>query len=285
MSKVTYTAAPQGFSWRYLVPWCIIKDLSKFREMIVSITIRDFRAAYQASYLGIAWQAILPIIMLSIFYFVFGEIFGGRFLNTGKESSIDYALALFVGLGFFNFLAQNIGSAPSLITSNLTYVKTLSFPLEILSITTVLNALLNLAISMLLTIAVLLLVNGFVHFSAVCTPFYMLCTFLIAIGVSWGLSALAVFIRDVNAFTSPLTLILMFMCPIFYPMSMVPEKVKWVININPLAIIIEDVRACMLYGKWPSLGSMASVFVVSLLFSIFGYYFFMRSKSAFADVI
>lgn len=285
MSKVIYTSEPTGFNWRHVLPWRIVRDLLNYRELIVSLTIRDFRAAYQASYLGTAWQVLLPVIMLSIFYFVFGQIFGGRFLNTGKESSLDFALALFVGLGFFNFLAQNIGSASSLIIANAIYVKTLSFPLEILSVTTVLNSFLNLTINMVLTAMVLLVVNHNLPWSAICAPFYMFNIFLIVIGVSWALSALAVFIRDVPAVTSPLTLILMFLCPIFYPASMVPKNIRWIIDANPVAVIIEDVRASFLYGLWPSLLSMAVILFISTLIAVIGYFFFMRSKSAFSDVM
>lgn len=285
MSKVVYTALPENFSWRHIAPWSILRDILRHRSLISSMTVRDFRGAYQASYLGLTWQFVLPLIMLAIFFLVFGQIFGGRFLNNGKETPIDYALALFVGLGFFNFLAQNIGSAPSLVTSNANYVKTLLFPLEILSVNSVLGALINLAISLTLTFLVLLLVKGGLHPSALCIPFYVLCVFLLALGVSWGLSALSVFIRDVSAITSPITLILMFMCPIFYPKSMVPPKVLWIIELNPLAVIIEDARASLLYGVWPELLSATAIFLVALAIASAGYFFFIRSKSAFADVM
>ena len=285
MTKVVYTSEPEGLSWRRVLPWQIVQDLLRHRELIISIVSRDVRAAYRASYLGLAWQILLPVIMLSIFYLVFGEILGGRFAPSRVESPVDYALALFVGLGFFNFLAQNIGSASSLIMGNASFVKTLSFPLEVLPLTTVLNALLNLVIGLLLVAIVLLVVNGSLHLSAVCLPLYVLCIFLLAVGVSWGLSALAVFVRDVSAVTSPLTLVLMFMCPIFYPASLVPKKIKWVVDFNPVAIIIEDARAAILYGVWPSAIAATSVLLVSLGFAVSGYFFFMRLKPAFADVI
>lgn len=285
MSKVIYTSDPEVFSWRHVLPWCILRDLLRHRSLIVTTTKQDFRAAYQASYLGLTWQILLPVIMLSIFYLVFGRIFGGRFLNNGTETPLDYALALFVGMGFFNFLSQNMNSATGLITSNISYVKTLSFPLEILSVTAVLNSLINLMIGLALTALVLFFAKGHLHGSAILTPFYVLCIFLIALGASWGLSALAVFIRDISAIVSPLTLILMFMCPIFYPASMVPSKIIWIIHTNPVSVIIEDVRASLLYGVWPSIDSMATVFAASLFIAIIGYYFFKRSKSAFADVM
>jgi len=285
MSKVIYTSEPDGFSWRQLLPWCILRDILRHRTLIVATTVQAFKSAFQSSYLGMTWQILLPVIMLSIFYLVFGLVFGGRFLNNGTETPVDYALALFVGLGFFNFVAQNIGSSTSLMSNNASYVKTLSFPLEILSVTSVLNALINLLIGLVLTALVLIFAKGQLHASAILTPFYVLCVFLLALGISWGLSALAVFIHDVKAVTSPLTLILMFMCPIFYPASKVPNKIRWIIDTNPLSVIIENVRDCLLYGIWPSILSLVAIFMASLFIAIIGYFFFIRSKSSFADVM
>jgi lipopolysaccharide transport system permease protein len=285
MAKVIYTSEPEGFSWRQILPWLILRDILRHRTLIATTTLQNLKATYQASYLGLAWQILLPVIMLSIFYLIFGRIFGGKFIQNGSETPLDYALALFVGLGFFNFVAQNIGAATSLMPSNSAYVKTLSFPLETLSVISVLNALINLLIGLGLSLLVFLFAKGYLHPSAICVPFYVLCVFLIALGISWGLSALAVFVHDVTAVTSPLTLILMFMCPIFYPASMVPKSIRWVIDANPLAVIIEDVRACMLYGVWPSAVSVAAIFAVSVVMAVIGYFFFIRAKSAFADVM
>ena len=285
MTRVVYTSEAERFRWGRVLPWRILRDLLRHRHLIATITERDFRATYQASHFGLAWQILLPIIMLSIFYFVFGQILGGRFSPMAGETPVDFALALFVGLGFFNFVSLNIGSAPSLITSNITYVKSLSFPLEILSVTTVLSASVSLVVGLVLTSIVFLVAHQTFHPSAVMVPFYLGCTMLLSLGLSWGLSALAVFVRDVSAVTSPLTLILMFMCPIFYPASMVPKRIEWIIHMNPLAVIIEDARGCLLYGVWPSPLPAMAVFAVSLLIATLGYVFFIRTKASFADVM
>lgn len=285
MSKTVYVSTPEYSAWKYLDPRSMMATFIKYRELIVSITMQNFRSAYQASYLGVAWQVVLPIIMLTLFYYVFGVIMGGKFVQTAVESPMDYALALFVGLGIYNFVAQNIGSATSLISANQVYVKTLSFPLEIISLTTVLNALLTLVINILLASSILLVTKHTLYLSALCTFFYIACLFMIALGISWGLSAIAIFLRDISAIVSPLLLILMFMCPIFYPASLVPKKLHWVIAINPLAVIIEDGRGALLYGRWPSLHSAVYVLVVSLVTALLGYTIFMRSKNIFADLI
>lgn len=285
MSKIIYASNPEQFRWKNINPWSIFFHIIKYRELIISMTMQNFRSTYQASYLGIAWQFISPLIMLSLFYFVFGVILGGKFSNSAIESPLEYALALFVGLSFFNFLSQNINTAPSLMLSNQVYIKNLSFPLEVICITSVLNSIFTLFINLMITTILLLFTHQGLCFSSILTVFYLVCIFLMAMGFSWGLSALAVFLRDITALTSPLTLVLMFMCPIFYPASMVPSKLKWVIAANPVAVIIENVRGSLLYGVWPSTRSMAYVFLVSLCIAIIGYSSFMRSKDSFADVI
>lgn len=285
MARIVYTSDTQTVTWRDAMPWAILRHLHRHRDLIATLTVRDFRATYQASHLGLSWQVMLPLIMLAIFYLVFGRILGGRFSTSAAEAPLDYALALFVGLGIFNFVAQNIGNAPSLITSNVSYVKTMSFPLELLSITSVLNAALALVIGLVIVAIAMLLFKGGIPASAVCVPFYVACVLLLCLGLSWGLSALAVFIRDVAAVVQPVTLILMFMCPIFYPASMVPKRIKWVVDLNPIAVIIEDARASLLYGAWPNPLAAASVLAVSIAVAMAGYFIFMRSKSAFADVM
>lgn len=285
MSKVIYSSDPSRFNFKLLNPWYILSDLLKYRELISSITIQNFRSTYRASYLGVAWQIILPLIMLAIFYFVIGIILGGRFTQSAIESPLDYSLALFVGLGFFNFVAQNMGGAPSLVISHQVYVKNLSFPLEIISITTVLNSLFTLVINILLTVITLIIARHSLHVSAILAIFYILCIFITTLGISWGLSALAVFIRDISGIVPPLTLILMFMCPIFYPASMVPQKIKWLVAANPIAVMIEDVRNSILYGIFPSFFAMSYVFICSIFIGMVGYIFFMRTKYSFADVL
>jgi lipopolysaccharide transport system permease protein len=285
MSKVIYSSEGQGETWRLLAPWRIWSDMLRHRSLIVSVTQHNFRAAYQASYLGVAWQVFVPLIMLAIFYFVFGKILGGRFAPSQSETPIEFALALSIGLGFYNQVAQIISTSPSQVASDVAFVKTLSFPLEILAVTSVLNALLSLVIIVLLAIVILLLTRGVLHPSVICIPFYILCVFLMSLGIAWILSALAVFMRDVAAVTTPMTLILMFMCPIFYPASLVPQKIKWLVSYNPLAVIIEDSRAAVLYGVWPHPTSMLAVLMFSIILAALGHLFFMKSKPAFADVL
>ncbi len=285
MSRVIYSNAPRVSTSRLICPYKILQDLLKNRELIVTCTKQEFRAANRGTYFGMAWTIISPLIMLALFTLVFGYIFGGRFSPDPNETRAEFALALFVGLGFFNCLAQSMGASPSMMLANSTYVKTLAFPLEILPVSAVLNVMLNLAISLGLCLVIFVVMHGYVHLSAVCLILHAVCVTLLSLGASWFLSSLAVFVRDVSLMVPPLTLIIMFSSSLFYPLSMVPPHIRPVVELNPLAIIIEQARSCFLYGQWPDFLMLAIVTIFSLSTAVMGYCFFMKTKPAFADVI
>jgi lipopolysaccharide transport system permease protein len=285
VTRVVYTSTPQLPLARLLLPNRILADLLRHRDLIVAYTRREFQATHRATYLGLVWTVLAPLIMLALFVGVFGYIFKGRFLQTGPETPAQFALALFVGLAFFNCVAQSMGSACSLVVANTTYVKTLAFPLEILSVSAVLNVLLNLAIGLGLCFTAFVYLYGVPHLSAICLPLYVVCIALICLGISWFLSAISVFVRDVAGIVPPVSLVLMFGSSVFFPMSSVSPRMRWLLELNPLAVIIEQARGCFLYGQWPDFRMLGVVFVVSLLMAVAGYWVFMRAKPAFADVI
>jgi lipopolysaccharide transport system permease protein len=106
-----------------------------------------------------------------------------------------------------------------------------------------------------------------------------------SLGLSWLLSALGVFVRDLPSVTSPISTVLMFVSGVFFPISSIPRKIVWFFEINPIAIIIDQARGCLLYGKIPNLIVLAAMLVISFAFAVGGYWFFMRTKPAFADVL
>jgi lipopolysaccharide transport system permease protein len=285
MSRVVYTSQPRVPLARLISPYRIVKDLLRHRELIAAYTRREFESAHRGTYLGLAWSVISPLIMLALFTFVFGYVFNGRFTQRVDETPAEFALALFIGLSLFQCVAQSMGAASSLVTANATYVKTLSFPLEILSVSSTLNVLTNLAISLGLAFLAYLAVYGAPHWSMLWLAVHVACIALISLGLSWFISAVAVFIRDVSAIIPPITLVLMFASSVFFPLSAVPQRVRWVLELNPLAVIIDQARACFLQGVQPNVGALIAVVVFSVVVAIAGYWFFMRAKPAFADVL
>lgn len=285
MSRVVYTSEARLPTTRLLAPHWILHNLLRHRELIAAYAKREFQAAHRGTYLGLMWAVISPLIMLVLFTVVFGYIFNGRFTQRITETPAEFALALFVGLSLFNCLAQSLGGAPSLVAANSVYVKTLMFPLEILPVSAVANVLVNLGISLGLCIAAFLAMYGYLHWSAICLVVHVACIALLSLGVSWFVSSLSVFVRDVPAIIPPVSLVLMFASSVFFPLSAVPAAIRPVVQLNPVAIIIDQARSCLLYGQWPAPFALAGVAMFSGLVAVLGYWFFMRAKPAFADVL
>lgn len=285
MTRAIYTSTPQLPLSRLIYPHRILRDLLRHRELIVAYTKREFEAAHRGTYLGLVWSVLSPLIMLALFAFVFGGIFGGKFNSKAHETPAEFALALFVGLSFFNAFAQAMGAASGLVIGNAPFVKTLAFPLEILPVSSVLNALLNLMIAQGICFTASLIMYGSLHWTVVWMPIHVVCIALLGLGISWFLSSLSVFVRDTPALIGPINTVLMFGSGCFFPLSVMSPRMRAILEINPLAVIIDQTRGCLLYGQSPSLYRLAYVFVFSVIFAVLGYVFFMKTKPAFSDVI
>jgi lipopolysaccharide transport system permease protein len=178
-----------------------------------------------------------------------------------------------------------MGAAGGLVTGNAAYVKTLAFPLEVLSVSSVLNILMNMGISLLICLVAHLVMYGFLHASTISLVIHIVCITLLGLGISWFVSALSVFVRDVPAVIPPISIVLMFISGVFFPLSNISPRARWIFELNPLAVIIDQARGALMYGHWPDPVLLGSVFAVSALVAIGGHSFFMRTKPAFADVL
>jgi lipopolysaccharide transport system permease protein len=285
MTRVVYTSTPQLPLSRLVNPYRIVRDLLRHRELILAYAKREFEAVHRGTYLGLAWSVLSPLIMLALFTFVFGHIFGGKFNPKVHETPAEFALALFVGLGFFNVFAQSMGGASGLVLGNASYVKTLAFPLEILPLSSVLNTLLNLLITLAICFTAYLFMYGYLHWTAAWLVLHIVCIVLLGLGISWFLSSLSVFIRDIPAIIGPITTVLMFVSGCFFPLSVMSPRIRALAELNPLAVIIDQARGCLMYGQTPDAANFIYVFAFSSVFAIAGYAFFMKTKPAFADVI
>lgn len=285
MSRVIYTSTPQLPLSRLVNPYCIVRDILPHRELVTAYAKREFQAAHRGTYLGLIWQVLSPLIMLAMFTFVFGRIFGGRFNSKMPETPAEFALALFVGLSFFTSFSTNMSGSSGLVLGNAAYVKTLAFPLEILSVSAVLNTLMTLLISLAICLVAHLLMYGYLHWTALWLVPHIVCITLFGLGISWFLSSLSVFIRDIPAIIGPISTILMFVSGCFFPLSVMSPRMRALAELNPLAVIIDQARGALMYGQVPSAGNLIYVFVFSFAFAVAGYAFFMKAKPAFADVI
>lgn len=262
----------------------MIKVLIKNNYLLRQLVKKDIQQRYQGSVLGMLWSFIVPILMLVIYTFIFSEVFQARW-DIDTSDKYQFALVLFCGLTAFNLVGEVMNRATTLIASNTNYVKKVIFPLEMLPVVTMFSALFNCLISF-----GILVVAKAIIYKNVSPTLYLIFLNLIplmvmAVGLGLLISAISVYLKDVGNFISVFVTILMYMSPVFFPLSAVPESFRAVCEANPMTYIIENFRNVVIYGKcldWKFFGISCLVAVV--IYWI-GKVVFMRAKEGFADVL
>jgi lipopolysaccharide transport system permease protein len=268
-----------------VLPWNIGAHLRRHALLIQQFVKRDVLSRYRGSYLGIFWSLLRPLAMLATYTVVFGFIFQNKLGNHPNESKLDFTLALFCGLILFDFFAECVSRAPTLVLANPNYVTKVVFPLEILPVMTVGAALTQLVISFVPLLIALLLARGGIPLTALYLPVILVPLVLLCLGITWLLASLGVFIRDINSIIPVLLTIILYASAIFYSISRVPENLLPIIRYNPLAAVIDQARNAVLWGVPPAWDRYGAVLGASLVVMVLSYAFFMRTKSAFADVL
>ncbi|WP_084156361.1 ABC transporter permease [Desulforegula conservatrix] len=259
--------------------------LSVFKNLIYQFALREVYSRYRGSLLGIAWTFLQPLFMLCVYTFVFSVVFNAKWGKSHAGGNSEFALVLFVGIITFNIIGDVISSAPTLILSNVNLVKKVIFPLEILPVVKLIGVLVNAFVGLLIALLGILLVWNEIHLTALLLPFAWLPVIFFALGCCYFISALGVFLRDVQPTVGVLVTVMFFLSPIFYPLEAVPEAYRIFCTMNPIAIYVETSRSLLLWGMIPDLTVYAYGFAISLVVFIFGLAFFLKAKNTFADVI
>jgi lipopolysaccharide transport system permease protein len=266
-------------------PLEIAASLRQHRGLLVQLVRREIIGRYRGSMLGIAWSFFHPLIMLAVYTFVFSVVFKARWGVGDDEGKTTFAVILFVGLIMHGIFAEVVNRAPLLILNNVNYVKKVVFPLELLPWVSMGSALFHAAISFLVLIMVLVAIGHPLHASMLQLPFVLLPLVLGTMGVAWLLASLGVYIRDVGQNVTILTTIMLFMAPVFYPMSALPPDYQLVLMLNPLTYVIEDARGVLLLGRSLDWTAWGLYMLGSMLVMITGFAWFQKTRRGFADVL
>ncbi|MDF1746711.1 MAG: ABC transporter permease [Gimesia sp.] len=245
---------------------------------------REVIGRYRGSVLGLAWSFFNPLIMLVVYTFVFSIVFKARW-QTGSDSKTEFALALFIGMIVHGLLAECVNRAPSLIVGNVNYVKKVIFPLEVLPWIAMGATLFHTLISLVVWGLFFVLVNQTFYWTALFLPLLFLPLILVTMGMTWFLASCGVYLRDVGQITGVFTMVLLFMSPVFYPISNLPERIQPLMYANPLTFIIEQSRAVLMWGQFPNWGGVCISFVISAVVAWLGFAWFQKTRRGFADVL
>jgi lipopolysaccharide transport system permease protein len=263
--------------------WLPLWQLPGRSELILSLAKRELVARYKGSVLGIVWAIVTPVVTIAIFTFIFAGIFGARFGARGTQW--DYAIYLFCGLLPWNMFQETVQLSATTIITHSNLVKRVVFPLETLPVAQALSALGNQMFGTVALVLATLIVNHQLHATILWLPVLVIPQLIAALGAAWLVASLGVFLRDIAQGVTLVLMAWMFLTPIIYPESIVPERYRFLINANPFTALVRSYRRILLEGAHPDWRGLAYFSAFALVIFVFGYWWFAKSRRNFADVI
>lgn len=267
-----------------LNPYTFLAHLWGLRRLVYQFALRDFQLRFKGTFFGFAWSLVVPLVMLLVYTFVFSVVFKARWGDLPSESKAMFAVILFGNLVPYNLFADVVGSSSGLMFQHQNLIKKVVFPLEILPASRLASALLQSLLSLIIFLLGTIFVHSF-HWTIVLSPLVLGPIVLFSLGLSYLVSALTVFVRDIGQIIGVLLTLVLFMSPVFYPIEAVPESLRWIVYLNPLAQVVEQFRVISVTGGLPDLLVITLLWVSSLICAALGFMFFMKTKLSFADVL
>lgn len=262
--------------WKKGTPSMLINAIvamQKYRFLIKQLVSRDFKAKYKRSILGVFWSFLNPLLTMIVQYIVFSNLF--------RFDIPYYPVYLLSGIIVFNYFSEACGMALTSIIGNATLITKVYVPKYIYPLTRILSSLVNLLISMIPLIIVTMFSGLYPTKAYLLIPFMLVCLAMFCLGLGMLLSAAMVFFRDIQFLWGVLTMIWMYLTPIFYPESILPEQVVWVLKINPLYYFINFLRSCVIDGVSPEPVVYVQCFLISLCVLAVGAWVFKKSQDKF----
>jgi ABC-type polysaccharide/polyol phosphate export permease len=260
-----------------------IFSLYYHRQLLWNFICRDLKSRYVGSTMGLFWSVINPLLLLILFTYVFAIILQ---IRIGQQAGITgFAFYFFAGFLPWNALQESLMRSTTSITDNATLIKNVRFPAKIfpfyLTISSLINELIGIGI---LVIAVFIKEQQISPYLAL-LPIVIVFQLLFTVGLGWLLATIHVFFRDTAQIMGLGLTFWMFLTPIFYPESLVPERFSFLISINPMAYLVRIYRNICLEGRLPDFnGCLFFVFIALITMGI-GYTVFTRNHYKFADHI
>lgn len=262
---------------------CIV-SLAVHRDLIWRLVAREVSQRFKGSVLGLAWAVLTPLLTAAVFTLIFTGVFPQRWPGR-SGSSLDFALILLVGMAVHGVLAEALGRAPQIIVSNASYVTKVVFPLEVLPVVITLASLVNFAITLMLVLLGNLAVNGSFHATALFLPLILLPYVVFVVAAVMFVAACGVFLRDIGLIMTPVVTLAMFLSPVFFPLESVPEAWRFLMQMNPITPVMEQLRTVLLFGGWPDFASLGLYLLFAFVTLGISNRVFQRLRPGFADVL
>lgn len=255
-----------------------VKELWAYRELFWVLTLRDVKVRYKQTVLGFAWAILQPVMTMVVFSVIFGGF--ARLPSDG----VPYPVFVYCGLLPWTFFAGSLSRAGNSVVGASNLISKVYFPRLVIPLSSVGSGLVDLAISTCVLLVLMLLFGVAWSFNLLAAPLLLVLVAFAALGVGTFLSALNVAYRDFGLLTPFLVQLWMYATPVIYPLSLVPERWRWLFYLNPMTGVIEGFRAAFL-GKPFVPATIALSMLISLALFAFGLAYFRKVEHRFADII
>ena len=255
----------------------IFKNLYQYRELLKTNVKKEIRGKYKGSFLGVLWSFLNPLLMVAVYAIVFPYIM--------RVSVPNYLIFLIVAIIPWNFFTTCITTGCNCIWMNGGIIKKVYFPREILPISVVCAGLINFLISCV--IILIFVFFGGIGFSLqlLWLPLIAIIQSVLSLGLLFILSAINVYVRDIEYIVSFILNLLFYATPILYTADMFPEKIRWILYLNPMTHLVNSYRSIFYAKTMPDLGSLFYISIVALIILVIGYLIFRKLEKGFAEEV
>lgn len=262
----------------------VFRPLTQHWHLLLQLSKRGIQSRYRGSVLGMFWSLLTPLLMLLVYSFVFSVVFKAKWNHPGAEDA-NFGVILFSGMIIHALFSEPMVLSSTSITSNTQYVKKVVFPLEIMAWSTIIVASFQALISFIILIVFMLFSGMTIHPTILLFPLVVAPLILFSVGLGWILSSLTVFVRDIAQLVGIVSIIALFISPVFYPVDRLPLVWQSLIYLNPISYIVDQMRRISIYGEMPDWAGLGIYTLVALLVAWLGLVLFQRLRTGFADVL
>jgi ABC-type polysaccharide/polyol phosphate export permease len=259
-----------------------LRDILKNKKLLVDLAKNDFKSRYMGNYLGILWAFVQPMVMIGIFWFIFQVGF-----KSMPVDNFPFILWFMAGIIPWFFFAESLQTGTQSILSNSFLVKKIVFRVSLLPIVQIISAL-TIHLFFVIFLLVMFLYYGYLPTMYwLQIPYYIFCTVILVLGISWMTSSIVVFFKDLGQIITMLIQFGFWLTPIFWSMKILPEKFHDIIQYNPVYYIVEGYRDSLIYNIWfwDKIDLSIQYWIITLLFFFGGAVIFRKLRPHFADVL
>jgi len=260
-----------------------LRVLRQYRELLYFLIWRDLKVRYKQTALGIGWIILQPLISMVIFSFLFGG------LLEVPSGGVPYPIFVYAGLLPWNYFANSLNRSSTSLVNNQNLITKVYFPRLVVPISGVMSGLVDFSVSFIVLIVLMIIFKFYPTPYIMFLPSFLLLAIITALGFGLWLSALNVRYRDVNYITPFLIQIWMYLTPVIYPVTIIPEKFRFLLALNPMTGVVEGFRWALLGDQLTDVQPPGSIFLLSIAISLFvlvsGTIYFRRTERKFADII